>query len=60
MEDLGDWICQFCNSNEIEDEFHFIMRCKFYKDKREIFLAKLFDIYDTENLSDQFKYFKCI
>ncbi len=29
------------------------MRCKLYKDKREIFMAKLFDIYDTENLSDQ-------
>ena len=29
-------ICTKCNSNEIEDEFHFILKCKFLKMKGKI------------------------
>ena len=27
-------LCQFCNSNVIEDEYHFVLVCPFYRDLR--------------------------
>ena len=28
-------VCSMCNLNDIEDEFHFILRCPAYNDLRE-------------------------
>ena len=34
-------LCEFCNQNEIEDEYHMIFSCKIYADLRVTFLDKL-------------------
>jgi predicted house-cleaning noncanonical NTP pyrophosphatase (MazG superfamily) len=47
-----DRICKLCNKNEVEDEFHFVMKCSFYKDLRSKLLNCLKEIYDMEDLSD--------
>ena len=33
--------CKLCNSNQIEDEFHFLCVCNVYSDLRETFFVKL-------------------
>ena len=38
---LSERICNLCNLNQIEDEFHFFMTCPFYNDEREIYKACL-------------------
>lgn len=50
-------ICNHCNLGEIEDEFHFIMRCTLYNDLRQ----KLFSdiqhaIFDFHNFNDNDKF----
>jgi len=37
----GERICQFCNSNEVDDEDHFLLKCKFMAIERKEFLSKL-------------------
>ena len=34
-------LCEFCNQNEIEDEYHMIFSCKIYADLRVTFLDKI-------------------
>ena len=34
-------ICNMCNTNEIEDENHFLYRCTFYLDERELLYNKV-------------------
>ncbi len=34
-EPLETRICEYCDSNEIEDEKHFLLKCKLYNDLRE-------------------------
>jgi len=34
-EKLEDRICQFCDLNEVEDEYHFVFRCPTYNHERE-------------------------
>ena len=36
--DVKERICTFCNSSEIEDEYHFVLVCPFYRDLREEYL----------------------
>ena len=31
-------ICKLCHFNDIEDEFHFILKCPFYKDFRKKYI----------------------
>ena len=39
----------------VEDEFHFLMRCKLYDNHRQKHLFSLSDIFDVDNLPpDQF------
>ena len=38
---LSERICNLCNLNQIEDEFHFFMTCPFYNNEREIYKACL-------------------
>ena len=32
-------LCEICNQNKVEDEFHFLMECPFYHLEREQMLA---------------------
>lgn len=44
-------LCQFCDRNEIEDEFHFIMQCDRYKDERGLLFDKLKTVSSFENIA---------
>ena len=35
-------ICKLCHCNDIEDEFHFILKCPFYTDFRKKFIKKFY------------------
>ena len=34
-------LCKFCSANETEDELHFLLKCNFYNDIRQLFFKKL-------------------
>ena len=54
--DRADRICTWCNINEVEDEFHLLLRCKLFKDEREILFNKVTLInknFDSLNLIDK-------
>jgi hypothetical protein len=38
-------ICELCNDNEVEDEFHFLTRCALYSLKRTILYSKAVGLY---------------
>ena len=44
-------LCQVCNLKEVEDEFHFVMRCRLLEQPRQILFSELSDIFDTDNIS---------
>jgi len=44
-------ICQFCILNEIEDEFHFLMRCSFTKNLRSNLISDLNDVIHISSIS---------
>lgn len=49
-----DRLCQMCSLNEVEDEFHFIMKCPLYKDLRSKLFFDIHEIYShTGNLTDR-------
>ena len=48
-----DRICKLCDSNDVEDEFHFVMKCSFYNDLRVRLLDNFRSIYDFDSLSDR-------
>lgn len=50
--DEKDRICQHCNQNEVEDEFHFMMKCTLYKDLRESLLCDIGECLDISNMPD--------
>ena len=37
----SDRICKYCSTNEIEDEFHFVMRCPLYQQQRKSLFKNL-------------------
>ena len=37
-------ICEFCNQNHLEDEYHFVMTCSYYTELRRIFIPKYYRI----------------
>ena len=39
---LDDRICKKCDNNSIGDEFHYVLQCDFFKDKREVFIKKYY------------------
>ena len=55
-------ICTFCNLNEIEDEYHFILKCPLYNDIRSKYIKqyyfkkacvfKLVQLFSTDNVKD--------
>ena len=42
-------ICQICNLNAVEDEFHFIMKCSAYNDIHFTFLKQIDETLVTQN-----------
>ena len=38
---VSNRLCRFCNLNKVEDEFHVLMDCDFYKDLREVLFTNL-------------------
>ena len=44
-------LCQFCDLKEVENEFHFVMRCKLLDQPRQKLFSELSDICDTDNIS---------
>ena len=36
--DFEDRICSLCNSREIGDEYHYVMKCTFFKNERQKFI----------------------
>ena len=58
---VEDRICKLCDSNEVEDEFHFIMNCKMYIEHRDILMIELGKIVNINNLnrSDIFQLIMC-
>jgi hypothetical protein len=63
-------ICQLCNSNEVEDEFHFLFKCAKFVQIRENYIKayyrvrpnmfKLTQLLTTQNKSEMFKLGKFI
>ena len=49
-------ICKYCDLNEIEDEFHFTMKCSLYNDIRNRFMTLIDDIFVTNNSSENDKF----
>ena len=54
--------CKYCESNEIDDEKHFILRCDTFKIKRQCFMSRMNALYSNfNNLSSdqQLKFILC-
>lgn len=55
-------LCNICNSGEIENENHFLFKCEFYRNERELFLNSLniqqgmLDTLLNDNISNKLKF----
>ena len=38
----GKRICQICDMNDVEDEYHFIFKCPFYTNLRHLYIKKYY------------------
>ena len=48
--------CRICNTNSVENEYHFLFHCDFYKHERDTFIRGLLETYKNFNrLSDSCK-----
>ena len=59
---INDRICKFCNSDELGDEFHFVMKCSTFSIKRACFIGRLNSIlpgFSALSSNDQFKMIMC-
>lgn len=34
--------CIYCNSNDVEDEYHFVLVCDFYTELRKLYIKKYY------------------
>ena len=50
---LSERICQLCNLHEVEDEFHFVMKCTKYNFQRDRLFKELSEIYNLDSLSNE-------
>ena len=50
--DRDDRICLLCNSNQIENEYHFLFTCPFYRDLRKTYLKRYYYQWPTLNILD--------
>ena len=51
-----DRICVNCKLHEVEDEFHFIMRCSLYNSLRDNMFEQFNDAFDFQVLTDLEKF----
>lgn len=49
-------LCNFCTSEEVEDEFHFVMVCTLYQNLRTALFEQLNDIHNFHDLNDSEKF----
>ncbi len=52
-----DRLCKICNEGVLEDQYHFVLRCPIYNDRRNVFIEKVKEkTIQWENLSDNDKF----
>jgi hypothetical protein len=52
-EKLEDRICIFCDNEEVETEFHFLLKCDLYKNERQTLIKKVAELKgDINELND--------
>ena len=50
---LNERICHLCNSNEIEDEYHVVIKCSYYNNFRTDMFNKIKTFTDIEHIDDK-------
>jgi hypothetical protein len=53
-------LCILCNHNEVEDEFHFMMRCSLYDDIRLTLLNSIQEMFNLNNITDNMDIFNLL
>ena len=54
--EIENRVCKICNTNSVENEYHFLFHCDFYRHERDAFTKGLLDNYKNFNrLSDACK-----
>ena len=59
---VDDRLCIYCDLGEVEDEFHFMLKCKLYDSLRTQLISDMTDIYsniDIDNAHDLFILIMC-
>lgn len=41
---INEWKCIYCNSNDVEDEYHFVLVCDFYTELRKLYIKKYYHV----------------
>ncbi len=49
---LSERLCKYCSLQEIEDEFHFVMKCTLYNSQRDKLFKELTETYEFTSLSN--------
>ena len=57
---LEDRICNFCSSNDVEDEYHLLCICNFYSEERNNLYKKAGSVYPDFVQMDDFDKFTCL
>ena len=50
---VNERTCNFCTTNEVEDEFHVILKCSYYENIRMEMLDKLKLFTDIQNIDEK-------
>ena len=53
-------LCKNCNTNSVEDEYHFLLICSLYNSNRNVFISKLFLMYPNLQSLDTHELFMSI
>ena len=51
--DRDDHICHFCNNNQIENEYHFLLICPLYREVRKLYMKRYYYQWPTLNKFDK-------
>ena len=51
--DRADRICHFCNNNQIENEYHFLLICPLYSELRKLYMKRYYYQWPTLNKFDK-------
>ena len=58
--DLQNRICFYCNSQKVEDEYHFLFQCSHYDHLRPSFLEKCAEAEETFEIMDEIEKFRFV